>query len=266
MPVSAAEAGAALADTERTSADSSRRHILKGKTAVIEKEDVTGAKPRSGKLHGGVATHNLQLSIDRHITLVPRLTTGATTDRFLLHVDSKDISNTVYNCFAEMTCLETAEIGSNIDNAVGRWRALLVDDNPAALTFGASAPAVKVKLNGVTYRIDLPTFRGLRRILLATDNEKICAMDIDSYETWLLHINRDKDGTLRSYYWSKLAHVKDNVNTGAGSSPPRWADKPKGTPNRGIGAKERLYNSPDRQEKPRRFSKERGSSRGDSGF
>lgn len=168
----------------------------------------------------------VQVSVDRHITLTAGVT-KSDTNRHLLRVDEKAIPKIVYKCFAEMTCLETAEIGSNITNAEGRWHPLLVHENPAAFTSGASS-AINVKLNGLFYSIDLPIFGGgLRRILLATDGEKICAMDVDSYESWLLHIKREKNGNLKSYHWSKLTHVKDGVEPATASSGTQdWISKP----------------------------------------
>ncbi len=171
----------------------------------------SGATGRTGnpRLRGGAMTQHVGVSIDQHITLASGIS-KSDPNSFLLRVDKESIPKTVHNCFAEMTCLETAEIGSNINNAVGRWQPLLVQEDPAALSLGASAHSITIKLDGQPFKINLPTFKSLRKILLATDNEKICAMDLDSYESWLLRIKRNKDGTLNTAQWVKLAHVKPN--------------------------------------------------------
>ncbi len=191
--------------------------------------DLTGpmAKPDKQKLHAEGVTQHTGISIDQNIILAARVTNSDTAP-LLLRVDKDTVPKTVYNCFAEMTCLETAEIGSNINNAVGRWQPLLVEGDPAAFTLGAASPVIKVKMNGHLYKINLPTLSGSRKLLLATDNEKICAMDLDSYDTWLLRMKRNKDGSLQSCHWTKLTHIKSRGDSSVGRSVPSWDNRASG--------------------------------------
>lgn len=213
----------------------------KGMAAIDRKnfsaEESSGkARLDTANLQSGVSTQHARASIEQHITLL----SGATksdTSRFLLKVDRETIAKTVYNCFAEMTCLETAEIGSNINNAVGRWQPLLVEEDPAALALGNSNPQISVKMDGTVYKIGLPSFRGLKRILLATDGAQICAMDLDANDSWLLRLKKNRDGSLNSVQWAKLVHMKTKVERGVAVTAPKHVWDAKEASTRGWEAK-----------------------------
>lgn len=202
--------------------------------ATMQVSQLTAGRARmdSAKLQTGVSARHARVSIDQHITLLAGATKNDTSN-FLLKVDKESVSKTVFNCFAEMTCLETAEIGSNVNNAVGRWQPLLVEESPAAFALGQSNPQINVKMDGTVYKIGLPTFRGLKRILLATDGEQICAMDLDSNDSWLLRLKKNADGSLGTVRWAKLVHMKTKVERGVAVTAPKHVWDAKGTSSRG---------------------------------
>ncbi len=152
--------------------------------------------------------------VDQNVTFYSRIATDD-SDPVLLRCDKEATSSTIHDCFAEMTCLETAELGTNVGNALGRWQPLLVKGEPAAFEFGAKSPVINVKVNGQTKEVpvNLPMVNGLRRILLATDSEKICAIDVDNNDTWLLQMENLPDGTIGRVRWALLKHVKQKSAT-----------------------------------------------------
>lgn len=219
------------AGAEQANPEKPLQRTLKGGTHINESSSGK-AKMDTTTLRAGVATQHARVSVDQRITLIAGAT-KSDTNKFLLKVDKEKVSKTVFNCFAEMTCLETAEIGSNINNAVGRWQPLLVEENPAALALGTSNPQISVKMNGTVYKIALPTFQGLKRILLATDGEQVCAMDLDSNDSWLLRLKKNPDNTLKSVQWAKLVHMKTKVESGVAVTAPKHVWDAKETSSRG---------------------------------
>lgn len=124
----------------------------------------------------------------------------------------------VSQCFSEMNCLETFEIGSNSLTAATDWMPLQVSGRTAAFGLdGQAHPAFKASVNGRPYTFDviLPdlTPGRLRKVLLITNREKICAVDVESFETWLLRLQAAPDGTITSARWYKLTHVKPRPGT-----------------------------------------------------
>lgn len=177
--------------------------------------DLLSGKARMdlAKMHAHTNLHQARV-VDQNVTFYSRIATDD-SDPVLLHCDKEATSTTIHDCFAEMTCLETAELGTNVGNANGRWQPLLVKGEPAAFEFGAKAPVINVKVNGQTKEVpvNLPMVNGLRRILLATDNEKICALDVDNNDTWLLQMENLPDGTIGRVRWALLKHVKQKSAT-----------------------------------------------------
>lgn len=119
----------------------------------------------------------------------------------------------VKECFSEMSCLETAEIGSNVTNADQRWMPLQVQGGRAAAFSinGFANPGFRAKVNGRSYHFDivLPQLTpGQRKILVLTNGEKICAVDVENFDTWLLRMERAKDGRILTARWYKLEHKK----------------------------------------------------------
>lgn len=242
--------------------------------AIAQMSELSEAKSRADKdrLYSAIATRHARISIDQRIRLVARVTGGDTTNQFLLRVERTSVPELVYNCFAQMSCLETAEIGSNMTNAAGRFHPLLVEGNPAALAVGANYPVINVTVNGHPYKIDvkLPSLRGSRKILLVSDKEKICALDLNSYETWLLRMDRGRDGLLNSVQWVKLLHRKSNAtkaNSRTNTGVPTWnrpATRNSSFSNYEKGSNNWLNSS----QEPRRFTRGRSGRKVevDSGF
>jgi len=235
--------------------------------AITQLNDLHSAKSAADKdkLYSSIATQHARISIDQHIGLAGGVTGGNTIHPFLVRVERTSIPETVYNCFAQMSCLETAEIGSNMTNAASRFQPLLVEGNPAAFAIGASYPVINVKVNGHPYKINvkLPSLRGSREILLVSDKEKICALDLNSYETWLLRMDRGGDGLLNSVQWVKLLHRKPNVKPSI--SAPTWNRPVTGA----FGTSGKRSNSwLDSSQQPRRFIRGRNGRKAEveSGF
>ncbi len=178
--------------------------------------DLVSGKARMGNLmlQGQTNLHRARTSIDENITLYSRLAADD-SDPHLLQVEKEGVPHTIHDCFAEMTCLETAELGSNVYSAIGRWQPLLVKGEPAAIEFGAKPPVINVKVNGhlKEVSVDLPMVNGLRRILLATDGERVCAMDVDNNDTWLLLMDNYPDGSVGRFRWALLRHQKQKSAT-----------------------------------------------------
>ncbi|MDZ4834382.1 MAG: tetratricopeptide repeat protein [Candidatus Melainabacteria bacterium] len=151
----------------------------------------------------------LEMRIQTAIKPTAELTGGV--DMAVLDViDERTVPQTVLKSFVEMTCLETAELGANASNVAERWQPLMVQNEPAAFTIGDKFPTINVTVNKRRYQVDvnLPGLQGLHKILLVTNKEKICAIDLDSNESWLLRMKPQKDGTVSSIAWTKLTHVK----------------------------------------------------------
>ncbi len=161
----------------------------------------------------GLATHRAQILIDQNITLEGHASNSYVALTANILNDKKFVANCVHKCFLQMTCLETAELASNSTNARFRWLPLLAYGTPAAfaLSPGDAYPFIKLKVNGRFYivKVDLPDLNnGVRKILLVTNKEKVCAIDQDSYESWLLQMNKESDGRVYSFNWKKLLHKK----------------------------------------------------------
>lgn len=151
------------------------------------------------------------IRIDRNITLVGHIEDKL--DSLQGSVDRNLVDHSVHKCFAKMTCLETAELGSNVTNARGRWLPLLAANKTAVFREqkNKSNPVIKVKINNRYYSvaINLPRLSpGLRVIMLVTNGEKICAIDPSTYETWLLEMKLAKNKSINQFKWRKLTHQK----------------------------------------------------------
>jgi tetratricopeptide (TPR) repeat protein len=165
------------------------------------------APPR--KLEGAI-------DIDRTVTLQGRIGEDGVRlsgRKALLEVEKKFIDDSIHQCFTEMTCLETAELGSNSTNAKNRWTPLLAYGNPTAVLASDDyfTPLIKVKINGKRYNvnIDLPGLTSHQQtVLLLTDGEKICAIDPATNDVWLLKMTFKKDGNTQ-FKFKKLLHQKD---------------------------------------------------------
>lgn len=198
---------------------------LKGR-AWREYETLRAMKGKfdSNPLQGGVTDSKLQAQIDKRNMILelqkaqfainPNVTLKSNAANNLLRCnDAEILPKIVKKCFADMTCLETAEIGSNVSNAVNRWMPLRVMGRTAAFAVsGRSKPAFRANVNGRSYLFDinLPGLQsGLRKILVVTNLQKICAVDVDTYDSWLLRMKRTKDGRIIGARWFKLTHTKN---------------------------------------------------------
>jgi hypothetical protein len=241
--------------------------LLKSAIALFDKHDPSNpyklaAQKQVGDLLSGKARMDVAMMhahtnlhqarvVDQNITFYSRVATDD-SDPVLLRCDKEATASTIHDCFAEMTCLETAELGTNVGNAQGRWQPLLVKGEPAAFEFGAKSPVINVKVNGQTKEVpvNLPMVNGLRRVLLATDNEKICAIDVDNNDTWLLQMENLPDGTIGRVRWALLRHVKQKSATWGVSrnvlNKPRptgnaWGSVPHNGFGREVNVNPRLY-------------------------
>mgnify|MGYP000520353597 CR=1 FL=1 len=156
------------------------------------------------------------VDIDKTVTLQGRIGEDGVRlsgRKAVLDVEKKFISDSIHQCFVEMTCLETAELGSNSTNASNRWVPLMAYDKPAAVLASDNyfTPLLKVKINGKRYNInvDLPDLASSQRtVLLLTDGEKICAIDPGTNDVWLLKMTMKEDGEA-NFKFKKLLHQKD---------------------------------------------------------
>lgn len=189
-----------------------------------------GALDRDAPLDGGISladlvgsienSHFLRNPVKSQIAIEPQAQLAVRDNSRnipLLEVnDRRLIPLIVTKCFQEMNCLETFEIGSNTLTAATDWMPISVEGRTAAFGLdGHANPAFKATVNGRQYTFDvvLPDFgSGLRKILLITNREKICAVDVESFDTWLLRLEPAKDGSITSARWYKLTHIKPGPN------------------------------------------------------
>ncbi|MBZ0188554.1 MAG: hypothetical protein K8F91_20060 [Candidatus Obscuribacterales bacterium] len=181
-------------------------------------------KMDSSPLQGSVNSSMLQAKINqRNIALELQKAQFAINPNVTLHSKAADVilrcndqeilPKIVKECFAGMSCLETAEIGSNVSNALDRWMPLKVSGATAAFAVSDRAmPTFRATVNGRSYLFDvsLPGLTpGLRKVLVLTNLQIICAVDVDTYDTWLLRMKRTRDGRVVAARWSKLTHQKE---------------------------------------------------------
>ncbi len=154
--------------------------------------------------------------VDRNVVLKGSITDSGTenllAEKGTTDVTSDYLHKTVRQAFIKMTCLETADLGSNYNTAEAKWLPLIA--NGRTVTIGAAsgftAPIISVKLNGRFYNVsvDLPELSSSRRtVFLMTDGAKIVAIDPASGDVWLMIANI-KEKTA-DFHWKKLHHRKD---------------------------------------------------------
>ncbi len=161
------------------------------------------------------------VNVDQNVTLQGKVDDDGTRlsgRKAVVDVEKKFVKDSVHQCFTEMSCLETAELGSNSTNADNRWVPLLAYGAPAAVNASDDyfSPLIKVRINGKLHNInvDLPGLASSKRtVLLLTDGEKICAIDPVSNDVWLLKMTLSKDGK-GEFKFKKLIHKKDRVKKG----------------------------------------------------
>jgi tetratricopeptide (TPR) repeat protein len=126
-------------------------------------------------------------------------------------VQSDYVNKTVHKAFVRMTCLETAELGSNYQTAENRWYPLLASGRTLAI--GASqdflSPSISVKINERFYNVavDLPDIGSSKRtVFLLTDGSHIVAIEPNSEDMWSLV--GDFKHSEPAFTWKKLSHKK----------------------------------------------------------
>jgi hypothetical protein len=156
-------------------------------------------------------------AVDRNIALKGRLTDSDNSDPLRAEkatnsVTEGHIKKTVLQAFVKMTCLETAELGSNYYTAADRFLPLKADGKNVAVaaSSGFNAPIISIKLNGQSYNVgvDLPELSASRRtVYLVTDGKSVLAIDPATYDVWKLYSKLDKHTA--EFDWRKLTHQKD---------------------------------------------------------
>lgn len=155
------------------------------------------------------------MRVDRNVVLKGGLSDFGSAkllaQRGTADVRSDEINKTVHKAFVRMTCLETAELGSNYLTYENRWYPLIANGRTVAI--GASsdflAPSIKVKINERYYNVDveLPGIGSTKRtVFLLTDGNHIVAIEPNSEDMWSL-IGDFKSKEI-SFSWKKLSHYK----------------------------------------------------------
>jgi len=154
--------------------------------------------------------------VDRNIVLKGGVTDSGPirliAEKATSDVATAYVTKNVHQAFIKMTCLETAELGSNYNTADARWLPLI--SNGKTVTLSASsddylAPMISVKLNGKMYNvvIDLPDLTASKKtVFLLTDGRNIIAIDPSTEDVWLM-LTKFK-GTDATFSWKKLNHKK----------------------------------------------------------
>ena len=126
-------------------------------------------------------------------------------------VQSDYVNKTVHKAFVKMTCLETAELGSNSITAENRWYPLIANGRTVAI--GASsdflAPSISIKINERFYNVavELPEIGSTKRtVFLLTDGNHIVAIEPSSEDMWSLV--GDFKHAEPTFTWKKLKHFK----------------------------------------------------------
>lgn len=176
-------------------------------------------------LHGNVALFKARLkaleaatsiqSVDKDVYLK-----GSASDtdktfhsgKVIADVTKASIEKTVLQAFVKMTCIETADLGSNYYTVADRYVPLQANGKALAIsaTSGFLAPVIQVKLNGHFHNVgvDLPDLSASHKtVYLVTDGRNVLAIDPGTYDVWKLYAKFNKQND--SFEWHKLTHKKD---------------------------------------------------------
>jgi hypothetical protein len=157
---------------------------------------------------------NRIVTVDRNVTLKGGLSDFGSANllaqKATADVQSDYVNKTVHKAFVRMTCLETAELGSNYQTAENRWYPLLASGRTVAI--GASqdflTPSISVKINERFYNvaIDLPDIGSTKRtVFLLTDGSHIVAIEPNSEDMW--NLVGDFKHSEPTFSWKKLSHI-----------------------------------------------------------
>jgi tetratricopeptide (TPR) repeat protein len=187
------------------------------KAALDNLNQSTGLHGRASlaqaRLRAITAASSIQ-SVEREVYLKGSATvidSGLHAGRGAADVTNAFIKKTVLQAFVKMTCLETAELGSNYYTAADRYLPLKANGKTLALsaTTGFLVPIIRIRLNGRFYNVgvDLPELSSNRRtVYLVTDGRNVLAIDPGNYDVWKLYAKfktRNAD-----FEWRKLTHTK----------------------------------------------------------
>lgn len=161
------------------------------------------------KLAAGIQT------VDRNVILKGRVTDTASerlkAERAMPDLSDPFVKSGVLKTFAKMTCLETAELGSNYYTAPDKYVPIKVHGRNLAINASSDfmAPFIRIKLNGQFYSValDLPDLGASRRtVFVVTDGKEVLAIDPGNYDVWKLNGTFDNHGGV--FTWKKLTHIK----------------------------------------------------------
>ncbi len=151
-------------------------------------------------------------SVERDVYLKGGVSEAGTQLKGSSDVKLATIKKTVLQAFVKMTCLETAELGSNYYTAADRYLPLKANGKALILsaTSGFLVPAIRIRLNGRFYNVgvDLPDLGSSHRtVYLVTDGRNVLAIDPATYDVWKLYAQFKKPNA--EFEWKKLTHTKD---------------------------------------------------------
>lgn len=178
-------------------------------------------------LHGRASLEQVRLqalraatsiqSVERDVYLKGGVTSFDSTGQWHTGKARSDVTNafikkTVLQSFVKMTCLETAELGSNYYTAADRYLPLKANGKTLAIsaTSGFLVPVIRIRLNGRFYNVgvDLPDLgTSHRTVYLVTDGRNVLAIDPATYDVWKLYAKFNKPNA--EFEWKKLTHTKD---------------------------------------------------------
>jgi hypothetical protein len=155
------------------------------------------------------------MTVDRNVVLKGSLTDFG--DQKLLaqkataDVPKGYVDETIHKAFIRMTCLETAELGSNYITAENRWYPLIASGKTVILSASNDflAPSISVKINHRPYNVavDLPGIGvNKRTVFLLTDGNHLIAIDPSTEDMWSLMSDFSKKQP--KFAWKKLIHFK----------------------------------------------------------
>jgi hypothetical protein len=154
------------------------------------------------------------MTVDRNVVLKGGLSKYGSkllAEKALIDVPSSYLNEVLHKAFIRMTCLETADLGSNYYTYQNRWYPLIASGKTVALAASSDflAPSVQVKINARQYNvgIELPGLGNSKRtVFLLTDGNHIIAIDPATEDMW--HLDYDFKQEPAKFSWRKLTHFK----------------------------------------------------------
>jgi len=155
------------------------------------------------------------MRVDRNVALKGGLSEYGSkllAQKALVDVPSDYVKEVMHKAFVKMTCLETADLGSNYITAQNRWYPLISNGKTVAISASSSfmVPTIAVKINERSYNVgvDLPGLGTSKRtVFLLTDGCHIIAIDPNTEDMWNLDSDF-KESSAPKFTWRKLLHFK----------------------------------------------------------